>query len=157
MRGDVTTVSPNILLTKPPISGPLCATTFRMHRSLLVVLASCFLACSAAAQTDTSLPTVTAFDCPKYPQKAESMRLQGIVQMEVTTDGHQVSNVKLLPSHPVLAEEAVKNVHTWKFADDHPTTFIVKYFYVNEGKYKNDPVTNCSAKLDLPAKVTVST
>jgi hypothetical protein len=85
------------------------------------------------------------------------MGLQGMVQMEVSTDGHQVTNVKLLPSHPVLAEEAVKNVRTWRFAEHHPTSFIVKYLYVDEGKYKKDPVTNCSAKMELTAKVTVST
>lgn len=85
------------------------------------------------------------------------MRLQGMVQMEVTTDGHQVTHVKVLPSHPVLAEEAGKNVRTWRFAEHTPTSFVVKYFYVNEGRYKKDPVTNCSAKMDLPAKVTVST
>ena len=32
-------------------------------------------------------PTVTNFDCPKYPAKAESLGLQGMVQLEVTTDG----------------------------------------------------------------------
>lgn len=128
-----------------------------MSRSLLVIFASCFLACSAAAQTDAPLPTVTSFDCPTYPKKAESMRLQGMVPMDVTTDGHQVTNVKLLPSHPILAEEAVKNVRTWKFADHHPTTFRVTYYYANEGRHKKDPATNCSAKLDLPAKVIVST
>jgi hypothetical protein len=80
-----------------------------------------------------------------------------MVKMEVTTDGHRVTNVKLLPSHPVLAEEAVKNVRTWKFADHEPTSFLVTYYYVNEGHYKKDPVTNCPAKTELPAKVTVST
>ena len=65
--------------------------------------------------------------------------------------------MRLLPSHPVLAEEAVKNVRTWKFADHPPTSFSVKYFYVNEGRYRKDPATNCSAKMELPAKVTVST
>jgi len=85
------------------------------------------------------------------------MRLQGMVKMEVTTDGHQVTNVKLLPSHPVLAEEAVKNVHTWKFAEHEPTSFLVTYYYVNEGRYKKYPVTNCAAKTEFPAKVTVST
>jgi hypothetical protein len=80
-----------------------------------------------------------------------------MVKMEVTTDGHQVTGAKLLPSHPVLAEEAVKNVRTWRFADHQATTFVVTYFYVDEGHYKKDPVTKCSAKMELPAKVTVST
>ena len=97
------------------------------------------------------------FDCPKYPSKAESIRLQGMVKMEVKTDGHQVTDVKVVSGHPVFREEAVKNVRTWKFADHDPTTFAVTYYYVNEGQYKKDPVTKCSAKMDLPARVTVST
>jgi TonB family protein len=130
---------------------------FRMRRSLLVIVTLCVLACCSFGQTNTTLPTVTAFECPKYPPKAESMRLQGMVKLEVTTDGHQVTDVKLLPSHPVLAEEAVKNVRTWKFADHTPTSFIVTYYYSNEGKYKKDPVTKCSAKMDLPSTIKVST
>lgn len=85
------------------------------------------------------------------------MRLTGMVRLEVTTDGHQVTQVKALPGHPVLVEAASKNVRTWKFADHMPTAFTVVYFYVNEGKYKRDPVTKCAAKLELPSKVTVST
>lgn len=85
------------------------------------------------------------------------MHLQGMVKLKVTTDGHQITDVKLLPSHPVLAEEAVKNVRTWRFADHKPTSFIVTFYYVDEGHYKKDPVTKCSAKIELPAKVTVST
>jgi hypothetical protein len=101
---------------------------FCMRIPFLLTIASCALACSAIAQTGTPLPNVTAFDCPKYPSKAESMHLQGMVEMEVTTDGHQVAGVKLLPSHPVLAEEAAKNVRAWRFADHQPTTFVVTYF-----------------------------
>lgn len=128
-------------------------------RTLPLFLSICCLSVSlAVAQQDApTLPTVTAFDCPKYPPKAESMRLQGMVKMQVTTDGHQIAEVKLLPSHPVLAEEAVKNVRTWKFVDHQPTSFLVTYYYTNEGHYKKDPVTKCSAKMELPAKVTVST
>jgi len=80
-----------------------------------------------------------------------------MVGMEITTDGHQVTNVKLLPSHPILAEEAAKNVRTWKFAEHQPTTFRVTCLYVSPGHFKKDPVTKCSAKLELPTKVTVST
>lgn len=128
-----------------------------MRRSILVFSAYLFLVVSAVAQTQPSLPTLTAFDCPKYPSKAQSMRLQGTVRMEITTDGHQVTNIKVLPSHPVLSEEAVKNVKTWKFADHAPTSFLVTYNYSNEGHWKKDPVTNCAAKMDLPTKVDVST
>jgi hypothetical protein len=57
----------------------------------------------------------------------------------------------------VLTEADDQNVRTWKFADHSPTTFAVTYFYVNDGHGKRDPVTNCSAKMELPTKVTVST
>ena len=77
--------------------------------------------------------------------------------MQVTTDGHQVTAVKLASGHPMLAQNTANNLHTWKFADHAATTFAVTYFYVNEGHYKRDPVTKCAAKMDLPTKVTVST
>ncbi len=85
------------------------------------------------------------------------MRLQGMVILQVTTDGHQVTDVKLTSGHPVLAPDAINNVRTWKFADHAPTTFTVKYFYVNQGHFKRDKVTKCSAKMELPKTVTVST
>ena len=104
-----------------------------------------------------ALPTVTDYECPKYPPKAASLRLQGMVRLQVTTDGHAVTDVKAIQSHPILAEAAIKNVRTWKFADHPPTTFPVTFFYVSEGKFKRDKTTKCDAKLDLPSKVTVST
>jgi hypothetical protein len=128
-------------------------------RTLLLLLVSCaFVACPTVAQDKAqTLPSVSTFECPTYPHKAESMRLQGMAKLEVTTDGHQVVQVKPLPGHPVLVEAASKNVRTWKFADHTPMTFTVSYFYVNEGNYKRDPATKCAAKMELPSKVTVST
>jgi len=108
-------------------------------------------------ETPADLPKVTMFECPKYPPKAESARLQGMVRMQVTTDGHAVANVKLTSGHPLLAPDAIKNVHTWMFADHTPTTFSVDYFYVFQGHFKRDPANGCDAKLELPSKVTVST
>ena len=85
------------------------------------------------------------------------MRLQGMVILQVTTDGHAVTDVKLSSGHPWLASDAMKNVKTWRFADHAPTTFDVRYYYVNEGDFKKDKVTKCAAKMELPGKVTVST
>ena len=87
---------------------------------------------------------------------AASMRIIGTVKLQITTDGHQVVDVKLPSGHPVLAQDSLKNVRTWKFADHAPTTFEVTYRYVNEGEYKRDKVTKCSARMDLPTTVTVS-
>ena len=59
-------------------------------RILALVLCSALFA-RANGQKDTeSLPTVTTFECPKYPEKARSLHIQGIVIMQITTDGHGV-------------------------------------------------------------------
>lgn len=108
-------------------------------------------------EKSADLPTVTSFDCPRYPSTAKSNRLQGMVRLQVTTDGRGVSDVKVTSGHPLLAPEAIKNVRTWKFAEHTPTTINVDYFYVFEGHFKRDPASGCDAKLDLPSKVTVST
>jgi Gram-negative bacterial TonB protein C-terminal len=127
------------------------------------ILILAFLICSftplrvGAQQSTPSLPTVTKFDCPQYPEKARSMHISGIVIMRVTTDGHAVTDVKVIRASEILAPFAEANVRTWKFADHQPTSFTVTYVYANEGYYKKDPVTKCAARMELPGKVTVST
>ncbi len=127
-------------------------------KTLLLLAVSClFFASPSGAQNQAqSLPTVTSFECPAYPAKAKSDHVSGMVRLQVTTDGHQVVQVKALPGHPLLVPDSEKNVRTWKFSDHEPTTLTVTYFYMFEGKYKRDPVTKCDAKLELPTKVTVS-
>ena len=112
---------------------------------------------AAAPQDAPSPPTVTKFDCPQYPEKAHTAHISGTVTMRVTTDGHVVTDVKIVSGPQILARPAESNVRTWKFADHPPTTFTVIYVYANEGYYKKDPVTKCAARMELPGKVTVST
>jgi hypothetical protein len=129
-----------------------------MRTAILAFLACCIFLSSATGQQDKPvLPSVTAFECPTYPPEAKSAHLQGTVTMQVTTDGHQVADVKLTSGHPLLVPSAVKNVRTWKFAEHSPTTFAVTYSYSFEGDYKRDPATKCAAKMELPTKVKVST
>jgi hypothetical protein len=99
---------------------------------------------------------VTAFECPTYPLPAREIQLQGMVRIQVTTDGKKITDLKVT-GHPMLAEAAEKNIRTWKFADNAPTSFSVTYLYVNEGEYEPDPVYKCRAKIQLPNKVEVST
>jgi outer membrane biosynthesis protein TonB len=113
---------------------------------------------TAAAQEDApTLPTVTSFKCPTYPSNAESMKVSGVVKLKVRTDGHAVADVKVTSGHPALIPEAIKNVQTWKFSDHAPTTFDVTFLYTNDGYYERDKITKCSARMELPTKVTVST
>ena len=109
------------------------------------------------AQTDApALPVVTAFECPVYPPLAQRARVQGTVKMQVTTDGHQATAIKLKSGSPMLAQSAANNIRTWKFVDHPSTTFDVIFLYVNQGNSKGDKVANCAAKMELPSKVTVS-
>lgn len=129
-----------------------------LMRLLQIMSLLCFVAFPLQGQQTTlDLPNVTTFECPTYPPKAESARLQGVVVMQVTTNGHAVSDVKIISGHPILVPDAFKNVHTWKFADHAPTTFRVDYYYVFEGHFKRDKASGCDAKMELPSKVTVST
>jgi hypothetical protein len=128
-----------------------------LNRILALVLFSVVLPPVGAQKGTETLPTVTKFECPQYPEKARSLHIAGIVIMQITTDGHSVSDVKILRASKILAPFAESNVRTWKFANHPPTTFEVTYVYTFEGNYKKDPVTQCAAKMDLPKNVTVST
>ena len=131
----------------------------RMRPPLLLFAICAFAVWPSVAQDQKPappLPTVTDFECPTYPPKAKSERVQGMVRLQLKTNGHQVVQIKALPGHPWLVEAAEANVLSWKFAEHTPTTFTVTFFYTFEGKYKRDPATKCDAKLELPATVTVS-
>ena len=139
------------------VAAPLLKVLQHSVRIPLALSLLCLTALPVAGQDKPAeLPTVTAFKCPKYPALAESMRLQGVVIMQVTTDGHQVADVKLTSGHPALAPEAIKNVRTWMFADHAPTTFKVTYYYLLGSHYKRDRVTKCDAMMDLPTTVHVA-
>lgn len=132
------------------------------YASVVLALCGLCLASAIAQEPVTAKPAVTSFDCPKYPAKAESMGLQGMVKLEVTTDGHRVTSVKVTSGHPVLSQAASQNVETWQFADHSPTTFPVTYFFVNQSGAKKGSITSdagskCSAKMELPDTVTVTT
>jgi TonB family protein len=110
----------------------------------------------ASEKKSPTLPTVTSFECPKYPPEAKAARLQGMVRLQITTDGHGITDVKV-SGHPLIAPAASQNVRTWKFTDHPPITLNVTYSYVLQGEFKRDPVTKCPAKMELPTRVTVST
>lgn len=128
-------------------------------RIVALAIVTCCLALPAAiAQENTQkFPTVTKYKCPQYPADARLARIQGTVTLLVTTDGHAVTNVKVVSGPQILAKPAEANVRSWKFSDHTATTFKVTYVYANEGFFKKDPATKCSAKMDLPTAVTVST
>lgn len=53
---------------------------------------------------------------PVYPVLGTQAQLMGVVRLRVTLDGQgEVSAVKIISGHPVLARAAVDNVERWAF------------------------------------------
>jgi protein TonB len=53
---------------------------------------------------------------PDYPQQARQLRIEGAVQLEATISKEgNVSNVKVLGGHPILARSASDAVKQWKY------------------------------------------
>jgi hypothetical protein len=99
---------------------------------------------------------VTSFECPTYPAVAKESRIEGMVLIEVRTDGKKVTSMKTT-GIPELSSAAEQNLRTWKFAAEAPTKFTVTYLYVGSGEYAPDPIYKCGAKLELPNRVEVGT
>jgi protein TonB len=53
---------------------------------------------------------------PDYPAQARQLRIEGMVQLEATIskDGN-VTNLKVVSGHPILARAAVEAVKQWKY------------------------------------------
>jgi hypothetical protein len=98
---------------------------------------------------------VTSFECPTYPAAAKEHHIGGLVIVQVTTDGKNITDLRS-SGLPVLAQAAEANIRTWKLAKNAPTSFTVTYVYSYEGEYEPDPVYHCRAKLELPNRVEVS-
>jgi hypothetical protein len=128
-----------------------------LHIVTMSLVAICPVAwlCDAAPSQEP-LPTVTNATVPLYPRTADLAHIEGIVWLQVSTDGVRVSNVKIEGGPPMLAKAAADNVKTWEFSQHKPTTFKVKFTYrilADSGCY----VDNSVVMLRLPSEVEVST
>jgi hypothetical protein len=68
-------------------------------------------------------------DIPFYPPLARAANVNGLVRLRVTTDGHEVTDVKVLEGHKLLAPAAEHNVRSWKLLPSKATTFSVLFTY----------------------------
>jgi len=85
----------------------------------------------AAMSQDSSdvLPKVLQHSQPIYPPLARQTRIQGDVQVSLTTDGESVTDAEAVAGHLLLRKAAEENVRTWKFAHHNPATFHVTFRY----------------------------
>jgi Gram-negative bacterial TonB protein C-terminal len=123
----------------------------------LILLICCVATFGQPDQQPTQdLPVVTDAAVPFYPPRARLAHIEGVVRLQVSTDGEKVSVVELLEGQPVLALAAKENVKTWRLKWHARTTFEATF------RYKLLPEFVCEADnptvlLRLPLEVEVST
>lgn len=108
-----------------------------------------------AQQPNVALPAVASATVPLYPPLARAANVQGVVHVEVTTDGHRVIATRVEDGNKLLASAADENARTWQFATHEPTTFTVTYHYKLDARLTGSP-NNPTVLLRLPSEVEVA-
>ncbi len=91
---------------------------------------------------------------PKYPPAARALAVQGIVIVAVTVSAGEVTVAEVQFGDPVLIEEALANVRTWRFSSDVNTGFSVEYEFRFEKRPMNQG-RNPALDMRLPFYVKV--
>jgi hypothetical protein len=86
-----------------------------------------FALCLNAQENARPLPEVIYHQGPVYPPLARQARIMGPVHLQITTDGHAVTDVVVKDGHPLLVKAATDSARTWKFVDHAPGTFDVTF------------------------------
>ncbi len=104
----------------------------------------------------THYPVVTSGETPLYPPVARAARIQGEVQLRITTDGSKPVSVTIVSGQPILAKAAQDNAKTWIFEKDEPASFESHFSYkLNEGCDSATP-ENGRLVLELPTRVVIT-
>jgi outer membrane biosynthesis protein TonB len=93
---------------------------------------------------------------PLYPDLARDARIEGTVQVKVTTDGNSITKITAGGAHKILVDAAEQNVRTWKFYRHKPQTFTVIFVYRLESPEVYGFV-NSTVSLELPNRVEIRT
>jgi hypothetical protein len=126
-----------------------------MTRALVLFSLNLGATISIAEESKGPLPTVVSATVPFYPRTARLARIEGVVRLQISTDGRRVSTISVKGGPPVLIPAAEENVRTWLFKEHKPTTFEVTFHY------KMLPESECEADngtvlLRLPTEVEVT-
>lgn len=82
-----------------------------------------------ADETQVAGPDVAYHDRPQYSSLAMEAGIQGKVQLRVTTNGSRVGKIEVEQGNPFLAQTAVENVRSWRFASYNVRIFEVTFNY----------------------------
>ena len=121
---------------------------------LLALLASMVLPC-AAQEPEQDLPLVADAAVPFYPPNARLAHIEGVVRLQVSTNGETVSGIELLDGPLILEIAARENVKTWRLKWHSRTTFVATFRYKLLPDFSCD-LDNGTVVLRLPVEVEVS-
>lgn len=121
---------------------------------LLALMAPLVLPC-AAQEPEADHPVVLDAAVPFYPNNARLAHIEGVVRLQVSTNGETVSRIDFLDGPLILATPAKENVKTWRLRWHSQATFVATF------RYRLLPDFGCEADngtvvLHLPFEVEVS-
>ena len=116
---------------------------------------------SAAQQAKAPMPKVVSASVPFYPRLAPPARIQGVVTLQLSTNGKRVSAIDGESGPPMLVEASKENVKKWQFEPHVPASFKVTFHYKLlpakcDSQCKCDSDEKESVLLQLPTNVEVS-
>jgi len=120
----------------------------------LFVFLHAYLAAGQSAPYIPESPVVNSAQMPLYPVLARQARIEGTVQVKVTTDGTSVTNITASGANRILLDAAEQNVRTWQLYRHKPQTFTVTFVYKLESPEVYGFV-NPTVLLELPNRVEV--
>jgi len=123
---------------------------------LLRNVVATLLVLSAITKPQGSMPLVESMGVPVYPPLARTANVEGVVHLEISTDGHGVLSARAQDGPKLLAEAAEANARTWRFAIHEPATFTVTFRY-SLTKNSASQLSGSTIVLRLPTEVNVST
>lgn len=91
---------------------------------------------------------------PLYPEMARRAGISGRVQLQIETEGGEVTSARVLSGDRLLAHEARRVAETWSFDGGSDASFVVSFDF-----RLVSPQRSCSSttiELDLPARVRIS-
>jgi hypothetical protein len=100
-------------------------------------------------------PQVLSIGVPYYPAVARAAHVEGVVHIEVATNGETVAAARIADGHKLLATFAESNARTWTFVKHEPTKFILTYHYKLVGHLEHNKGYS-EVVLRLPDEVEIS-
>jgi hypothetical protein len=126
-----------------------------VNRMLIPALLASMVGVCHAQESKQDLPVVLDAPVPFYPQNARMAHIEGVVRLEVSTDGEAVSGVELFSGPLILAMAAKENVKTWRLRWHSRTTFQVTFRYKLLPEFACE-IDNGTVVLRLPLEVEVT-